>query len=105
MAGKYPVPKGPAANAAKQRYNRNHYETISLVVKKGRRDEIKELAARYGLSVNALINVCIEKQEPKPAGTDKTQSEYGTCPDCGRGLLMAPPCWCAWCGKKLVESG
>lgn len=103
MAGKYPTPKGPAATAAKRRYNKEHYEDVHFSVNKGEKAKIDETAKRYGLSRTAFIQVCIEKQTPVQAGPPFNQSEWGTCPECGNGLFRSPPCWCAYCGKKVIE--
>lgn len=54
-------PKGSAAIAAKDRYNRKKYDLISFRVPKGRGEELREEAKKRGLSFNAFIVQAIEK--------------------------------------------
>lgn len=42
-------------------YNKKAYDRIDLVVKKGRRDEIKRFAAALGKSTNQFINDAIDR--------------------------------------------
>lgn len=44
-----------AQRAATARYNKKAYDRIAVVVKKGRREEIKAFAQRQNKSVNRLI--------------------------------------------------
>lgn len=46
---------------ANQKYNAKAYDQIKIVVKKGRRDEIKQFAEKCGMSLNAYVNYLIEK--------------------------------------------
>lgn len=50
-----------AQKRAKQKYNAKAYDQIKIVVKKGRRDEIKQFAEKCGMSLNAYVNYLIEK--------------------------------------------
>lgn len=43
-----------------RKFNENHYDRISVMVDKGKRDIIKEAAKRNGESVNAFINRAID---------------------------------------------
>lgn len=45
------------------KYKKKAYDQILLLVKSGRRDEIKASAAKAGLSVNEFINRAIESAE------------------------------------------
>lgn len=46
----------------KQKYNQKAYDKITVVVPKGKREEYKELAQDKGMSLNALINNLLEKE-------------------------------------------
>lgn len=50
-----------AQREATARYNKKAYDRIDLVVKKGRRDEIKRFAAALGKSTNRFINDAIDR--------------------------------------------
>ena len=50
-----------AQREATARYNKKAYDRIDLVVKKGRRDEIKRFAAALGKSTNHFINDAIDR--------------------------------------------
>lgn len=55
---------GTAATKAKNKYNAENYERISLVVDKGQKDIIKAHAEKNGESVNGFINrIIIEALE------------------------------------------
>lgn len=45
-----------AQKRANQKYNAKAYDQIKIVVKKGRRDEIKQFAEKCGMSLNAYVN-------------------------------------------------
>ena len=49
-----------AQKRANQKYNAKAYDQIKIVVKKGRRDEIKQFAEKCGMSLNAYVNYLIE---------------------------------------------
>ncbi len=53
---------GNAATRAKNKYNAENYERISLSVPKGEKDKIKAHAESMGESVNGFINRAIENQ-------------------------------------------
>lgn len=50
-----------AQKRANQKYNAKAYDQIKIVVKKGRRNEIKQFAEKCGMSLNAYVNYLIEK--------------------------------------------
>lgn len=51
---------GKTSAAVKNRYNAKAYDRIALVVKKGKKERIKEKADEMGISINAYINALIE---------------------------------------------
>ena len=53
---------GNAATRAKNKYNAENYERISLSVPKGEKNMIKAHAESMGESVNGFINRAIENQ-------------------------------------------
>lgn len=53
------------SSAVKNRWNEKAYDRIAFFVPKGKRDLIKEHAARSGESVNALINRLIDEDMQK----------------------------------------
>lgn len=59
---------GNAATRAKNKYNAENYERISLNVPKGDKDKIKAHAESMGESVNGFINRAIENQIAKDKG-------------------------------------
>ena len=52
---------GKAATKAKNKYNAENYERISLNVPKGEKDKIREHAEANGESVNGFINRAIKE--------------------------------------------
>ena len=67
---KYPTPRGKAANAAKTKYNKAHYDRVELKVPKGMKDVIKDIAARRQVSVNELIVTALTEKILKEDGLD-----------------------------------
>jgi uncharacterized protein (DUF1778 family) len=59
---------GKAATKAKNKYNAENYERISLNVPKGEKDKIKEHAEAMGESVNAFINRAISETMERDKG-------------------------------------
>lgn len=59
---------GKAATKAKNKYNAENYERISLNVDKGEKDKIKAHAESMGESVNGFINRAIENQIERDKG-------------------------------------
>lgn len=51
---------GTASTKAKNKYNAENYERISLSVPKGYKDRYKKAAAKQGKSLNKFIVDCIE---------------------------------------------
>lgn len=52
---------GKTSTASKRLYNEKAYDRISLVVKKGRREELKAYAESKGISINGYINKLIDE--------------------------------------------
>lgn len=50
-----------AQKEATARYNKKAYDKICLVVKKGKRQTIKDFAEAHGKSMNGFINDAIDK--------------------------------------------
>ena len=44
------------STAVKTRWNKRHYDRISLFVKKGEKEQIKEFAQGQGMSLNQFMN-------------------------------------------------
>lgn len=65
---------GKTSAAVKNKYAAKAYDRIQLIVKKGKKDEIKAFAENQGYSLNGFINEAIEEKMQKPAPT-KTTSE------------------------------
>lgn len=47
--------------AATARYNKKAYDRIEIIVRKGKRQTIKEFAKKRGLSTNKFINEAIDR--------------------------------------------
>lgn len=52
---------GKTSSAVKNKYNSKAYDRIALVVKKGKRDELKTYAEQRGESLNGFINRAIDE--------------------------------------------
>ena len=50
-----------AQRKAVQRYQQENVENITYRVKRGKRDEIKRIAASFGMSVNQLIDTALSE--------------------------------------------
>lgn len=48
--------------AASGRWNAKNYDRITVFVKKGERDRLKSYAASRGMSLNAFIKHCVDKE-------------------------------------------
>lgn len=59
---------GKAATKAKNKYNAENYERISLNVPKGEKDKIREHAEAMGESVNGFINRAINETMERDKG-------------------------------------
>lgn len=63
---------GKTSAAVKNKYAAKAYDRIQLVVKKGKKDEIKAYAEKHGYSLNSFVNEAIDEkmQKPAPNGTE-----------------------------------
>ena len=52
---------GKASTRAKNKYNAENYERISLVVPKGKKEQIKAHAESRGESLNGFVNRAIDE--------------------------------------------
>ena len=59
---RYPTPRGPAANQAKNKYNAANYERQAVFFKIGQNQVIRDHAAARGESINGFINRAIFEQ-------------------------------------------
>ena len=66
-----------AQKRANYNYRKKVYEQITLNVKSGKKDIIKEYAKKTGFSINNYINTAIDRQLEKD-GYTKTENENKT---------------------------
>ena len=52
---------GKTSTASKNKYNAKAYDRLNVVVKKGMKPLIQQLAKQKGMSVNSLISYALEK--------------------------------------------
>lgn len=52
---------GTSATRAKNKYNAKTYDSIRILVPKGKKDIIKAFATERGESLNSLVNKAIDK--------------------------------------------
>ncbi len=52
--------KAKASTVAKNKYNAKAYDSLRIVVKKGRKAEIQAHAEQHGESINGFVNRAIE---------------------------------------------
>ena len=63
--------QGSAQTCAKNKYNAKAYDSLRIVVKKGRKDIIKAHAEQQGESINGFVNRAIdEAMERDTTGTE-----------------------------------
>lgn len=53
---------GKTSNESKRKYNEKSYDRIQLVVKKGKKEEIKSFAESKGYSLNGFVNEAIDEK-------------------------------------------
>lgn len=51
-----------AQKKATQKYNKANYERIEIVVKKGKKEDLKQYAKKQNKSLNSFIIECINSQ-------------------------------------------
>lgn len=54
--------KGKASTRAKNKYNTANYDSLRIVVPKGKKDKIKAFAESKGESLNGFVNRVIDKE-------------------------------------------
>ncbi len=52
---------GKASTRAKNKYNTANYDNLRIIVPKGKKDIIREYAARKGESINGFVNRAIDE--------------------------------------------
>lgn len=73
---------GKTSNESKRKYNEKAYDRIQLVVKKGKKEIIKEAAENIGMTLNGFVNAAIDEKiqqnnsdKPAPDGTAEETEE------------------------------
>ena len=66
---------GKTSAAVKNKYAAKAYDRIQLVVKKGKKAEIKAYAETHGYSLNSFINEAIDEKMNKPAPEEMESEE------------------------------
>ena len=75
---------GKTSNESKRKYNEKAYDRIQLVVKKGKKEEIKAYAENHGYSLNSFVNEAIDEkmqQHTTDSSAAPEQSEYAAAPE------------------------
>ena len=66
---------GKTSAAVKNRYNAKAYDRVELVVKKGRKDELKAAADAQGESLNGFITAAINERMERLAEASQSGVE------------------------------
>ncbi len=70
---------GKTSNESKRKYNEKAYDRIQLVVKKGKKNEIKAFAESRGYTVNGFVNEAIDEKmrrdEPAQNGAGSAKTD------------------------------
>lgn len=61
--------------ACVNKYMRDHYDRINLVVNQGKKEIIKAAAERRGMSTNAYINAAVDAALARDAAKDCSSTE------------------------------
>lgn len=56
-----PESKGTSQTRAKNKYNAKAYDSLRIVVKKGKKEDIKAHAEKQGESLNGFVNRAIDE--------------------------------------------
>lgn len=59
---------GKTSNESKRKYNEKAYDRIQLVVKKGKKEVIKEAAENVGMTLNGFVNAAIDEKIQQNSG-------------------------------------
>lgn len=57
--------KGNSQTRAKNKYNSKNYDSLRIVVKKGKKAVISRYAQEQGKSINGLVNELLENEIPQ----------------------------------------
>lgn len=57
--------KGNSQTRAKNKYNSKNYDSLRIVVKKGKKAIISQYAQEQGKSINGLVNELLEEKIPQ----------------------------------------
>ena len=57
--------KGNSQTRAKNKYNSKNYDSLRIVVKKGKKAVISQYAQEHGKSINGLVNELLENEIPQ----------------------------------------
>ena len=66
---------GKTSNESKRKYNEKAYDRIQLVVKKGKKEEIKAYAEEHGYSLNSFVIEAIDEKMQNPAHKESENNE------------------------------
>lgn len=61
---------GKAQTRAKNKYNAKTYDSLRIVVPKGKKELIKEYAEKQGKSINGFVNEAISEKIKSDTGED-----------------------------------
>ncbi len=63
---------------AQEKYNKENYDRLAILIKKGKRDEYHAKAAEFGLGYAEMIRVAIEEFIQRHAGEDFSEANQLT---------------------------
>ncbi|EGW36449.1 hypothetical protein [Desulfosporosinus sp. OT] len=94
-----------ARTKANRKYNEKAYDRIPVTVPKGDKEKIKAFAEKEGLSVNAFVNMAINKQMPQKPIIEAWNP--ARCPSCGEDLSesLGDGYYKHWYGKRVCDCG
>ena len=69
------MPLTEAKRRANRSWDKKNYDLLTLRVSKGKKDDIKELATKQGLSLNAFVVRAIDEAMRKDNGDTVTANE------------------------------
>ena len=61
---------GKTSNESKRKYNEKAYDRIQLVVKKGTKTVLQDIAKNNGTSINCYIKTAVQEQYKADTGND-----------------------------------
>ena len=82
--------KAKASTIAKNKYNAKAYDSLRIVVKKGRKAEIQAHAEQRGESINAFVGRAIEKQWSGTRANNRHTGQHTN------GTVKSPVCLALW---------